>query len=88
MTDLTIRQFMIQIVEEDRQMVILALAELALSRPGWDYALGLIAEKLSLSHSHDDQVTGIEKKLVDGRFLFDQFKRLNADRVKATHGDL
>jgi hypothetical protein len=32
--------------EGDRQMVLLAIAELALSRPGWDYALGEIAKQL------------------------------------------
>jgi hypothetical protein len=26
------------IEEEQRQMILLAIAELALSRPGWDYA--------------------------------------------------
>jgi hypothetical protein len=34
------------ISEEDRQMILLALARLALARPGWDYAIGEIAEKL------------------------------------------
>jgi hypothetical protein len=33
--------------EGDRQMVLLAIAELALSRPGWDYALGEIAKQLN-----------------------------------------
>lgn len=51
--------------EGDRQMVLLAIAELALSRPGWDYALGEIAKQLQ------------------GAELFAEFKRLNADRVKA-----
>lgn len=32
--------------EGQRQMVLLAIAELALSRPGWDYALGEIAQQL------------------------------------------
>jgi hypothetical protein len=32
--------------EGDRQMVLLALANLALLRPGFDFAIGLIAEKL------------------------------------------
>jgi hypothetical protein len=51
--------------EGDRQMVLLALAELALSRPGFDYALGEIAKQLS------------------GEEMFAEFKRLNADRVRA-----
>lgn len=56
--------------EEDRQMVLLALAELALSRPGWDDTLGRIADGMQ------------------GRPMFDEFKRLNADRVKESRGDL
>lgn len=46
-------------------MVLLAIAELALSRPGWDYALGEIAKSLH------------------GEEMYSEFKRLNADRVKA-----
>jgi hypothetical protein len=56
--------------EGDRQLVLLAIAELSLSRPGWDYALGLIADQLQ------------------GREMYDEFKRLNADRVKAERTDL
>jgi hypothetical protein len=59
-----------KIEEGDRQMVLLALAELSLSRPGWDDALGRIADQIF------------------GRELFEQFKRLNADRVKATRDPL
>lgn len=32
--------------ESDRQAVLLALGHLAVERPGWDYMLGLIADKL------------------------------------------
>lgn len=32
--------------EMERQMILLAIAELALSRPGWDYSLQLIAVRL------------------------------------------
>jgi len=35
------------IEESDRQMILLALAILALQRPGWLYATGLVAEKFS-----------------------------------------
>ncbi len=55
----------IEIDEGDRQMMLLAIAELALSRPGWDWTLGRLAE------------------LLHGRSMFDEFKRLNADRVTA-----
>lgn len=51
--------------EGDRQMMLLAIAELALSRPGWDDALSEIAKQLQ------------------GEEMFGEFKRLNADRVKA-----
>jgi hypothetical protein len=64
-TDLTITLY-----EEERQAMLLALAELALSRPGWDDMLRLITRKLR------------------GEELFDEFKRVNADRVKAERGPL
>ena len=35
--------FTIKVNEEKRQMILLALAELALSRPGWDESLREIA---------------------------------------------
>lgn len=56
--------------EGQRQMMLLAIAELSLSRPGWDDALGEIADVLR------------------GRAMFDEFKRLNADRVKGERLDL
>lgn len=60
MSDLTFT-----INESERQAMLLALAELALSRPGWDFMLRLLAEKLH------------------GAEMFEDFKRLNADRVSA-----
>ncbi len=60
----------VEFTEEQRQAILLALAELALSRPGWDYMLGEIAAELK----------GVE--------MFQEFKRLNADRVKYSHGPL
>jgi hypothetical protein len=35
-----------RIIEEDRQMILLAVAELSLSRPGWLDALGRVADRL------------------------------------------
>jgi len=49
--------------ESERQATLLALANLALQRPGWDDMLGGIAEKLQ------------------GFDLFEEFKRLNNDRI-------
>lgn len=54
-----------EIEEGQRQMILLAIAELALSRPGWDWTLGETA------------------KVFGGEEMFAEFKRLNADRVKA-----
>lgn len=56
--------------EGERQMLLLAIAELALSRPGFNDTLGEIADKLH------------------GRQQFEEFKRVNGDRVKAERGDL
>ena len=36
----------IEITEEERQAVLLALAKLSLRRPGWDYMLNRIACKM------------------------------------------
>lgn len=66
-----------EIEEGDRQMILLAIAELALSRPGWDWTLGRLAELLSTSAT-----------AADGRLMFEEFKRCNADRVKAERGPL
>jgi hypothetical protein len=57
------------IEESDRQLMLLALAELALSRPGFNATLVPIAELLA------------------GQEMFEEFKRINADRVKASHGE-
>jgi hypothetical protein len=37
---------MIEFEEGERQMLLLAIAELALSRPAWDWTLGELAEQL------------------------------------------
>jgi hypothetical protein len=63
-----------EIDEGDRQLILLAIAELALSRPGWDWTLGRLAELLSTSPA-----------VADGRVMFEQFKSANADRVKESH---
>lgn len=55
--------------EEERQLLLLAIAELSLERPGWDDTLGRIADNFH------------------GRKMFDEFKRVNADRVKASRSD-
>lgn len=61
-----------QIDEEDRQLVILALAELALSRPGWDYACRTAAEKF-----------GGQNALT----MFDDFKKTSADHIKPRYSN-
>jgi hypothetical protein len=58
--------------EGQRQMIVLALAELALSRPGWDESIREIVR-------HYD---------AEGLPMFEGFKRSNADRVSAERGPL
>lgn len=58
--------------EAQRQMIVLALAELALSRPGWDESIREIAR-------HYDG---------EGLPTFEAFKRTSADRVRAERGPL
>jgi hypothetical protein len=58
-------EYQLKIDEGQRQMMLLALAELALSRPGWDMALQMIAEKMDNP----------------GQPTYLRMKQLNADRV-------
>lgn len=67
-----------QIEEEDRQMILLALAELALSRPGWNDTLTRLSSVFATGDGAVD----------NGRALFEGFKRTSADRVRATHASL
>jgi hypothetical protein len=64
--------YTVTIEEEQRQAILLALAELALERPGWDYMLGELA-----------QVFNTTGNFPDARVVFDDFKRIHADRVRA-----
>jgi hypothetical protein len=59
--------------EADRQLLLLALALAALDRPGFASALRLIAA----------QIPGGKPGETDGTGLYDEFKRLNADRFAA-----
>lgn len=52
------------IQEDERQLILMALAHLAVERPGWDDALARIAMKM------DNQIGGRPQ-------LFDQFKELH-----------
>lgn len=60
--------------ESECQMILLALACLALGRPGFDDALRRLATTLDGSSSLSE--------LSDSAVLYDEFKRLNADRIK------
>jgi hypothetical protein len=62
----------ISIEEEERQMILLALAQLALERPGWDDALTRIAQKM-------DNTTSEGKAE-----MFEAFKKANADKYPQT----
>ncbi|HGE8241197.1 hypothetical protein LZT27_14660 [Aeromonas veronii] len=56
---------LVEVDEGQRQMVLLALAVLALNRPGFDYALGVIASKFELPSGA----------------LFEGFKEANRDQI-------
>lgn len=62
-----IDEHLLKIDECERQMLILAMAELALSRPGFDHPLKAIAQRI------DNQVDS----------MYDAMKRLHADRIAA-----
>lgn len=47
------KQFTIELDESQRQMVLMALAHLAMERPGWDYALMEIANKIDNERKKD-----------------------------------
>lgn len=59
----------LEIEENERQMILLALAELSLSRPGFDYAINNIAMQF------DNVENGRAK-------TYDEFRELNKDRIK------
>lgn len=56
----------IEIEEEARQAIILALAELALERPGWDYFLRGVAERFGSSNALD---------------MFEMMKKIHRHRI-------
>lgn len=56
----------VTISEEERQMLLLALAKLSLERPGWHWALSGLAAKYSLVLSSQD-----------GRATFEHFRDLH-----------
>lgn len=60
----------LELPEEDRQLVLMALAHLSLKRPGWDYALNLIARR-------------IDNVLEDRAVLYDQLRRMSAEEKEA-----
>lgn len=62
----------LKIDEGERQMVLLALAELALSRPGFDDILSRIAQRIDNP----------------GLQLYSDFKLIHADRVRAERGPM
>lgn len=56
----------VTISEEERQMLLLALAKLSIERPGWHWALSGLAVKYSLV---------LESQ--DGRAMFEHFRDLH-----------
>ena len=57
----------LELSEEDRQLMLLALAKLSLERPGWDYALNTLALKM------DNQA---ERSRAE---LYDNFRKIDRD---------
>jgi hypothetical protein len=60
----------VTIDEGQRQMLLLALAKLAIDRPGWHMTLGDLAAKFSTA-----------PHIEDGREMFERFCELNSDHV-------
>jgi hypothetical protein len=56
----------------DREIILLALAELAKARPGWSPALGEIADKLDLAPSGYVVMSGIPR--ITARDMFEKFR--------------
>jgi hypothetical protein len=67
----------LKIDEGERQMLLLAMAELALSRPGFDQMLSRIAKRID-----NAEPTGHRPQ------LYSELKRVNADRVQAERGPM
>jgi hypothetical protein len=65
-------EHLLKLAEGERQMLVLALAELALSRPGWDDALRRIVVRIDNP----------------GMPMYESLKASNADRVKEDRGPL
>lgn len=65
-----INNITVTIAEEQRQMLLLALAKLSIERPGWHWTLGELAAKFSTAPN-----------IEDGRELFEQFRALDAPTV-------
>lgn len=61
--------FEIKIEEGQRQLILLALATLALRSPGFDFALNEIAKKI-------DNTSETNRAI-----MYDQFRELNSDRT-------
>jgi len=62
----------VDLEEGDRQLVLMALAHLSLERPGWDYALNLIAMKMD----NIDRAQGAEPAREPRAKLYDTFREL------------
>lgn len=69
---MNVHKITVTIAEEERQMLLLALAKLSLDRPGWHWGLGELAAKFSTAPNVED-----------GRAMFEAFRRLNSDQPPA-----
>jgi hypothetical protein len=73
--------------EGERQATLLAIARLAVERPGWDYMLGEIADKLKPSDEPESFAMGDEVVIVlpdtrrSGRETYATFKQFKREEL-------
>ncbi len=61
----------VELAEEERQMVLMALAHLSVERPGWDDALSRLARRMD----------GVVPENSERPIMYDEFRRLHRSRL-------
>lgn len=73
----------LELEEEERQMVLMALAQLAVRRPGWDYALNHIALRIDNRVGLPDRATAEVPEGHESRAeMFDKFKDMHQNELR------
>lgn len=78
----------LELEEEERQLVLMALAQLAVRRPGWDYILNHIALRIDnhIGLPETPTIDQAQEGSVESRGeMFDQFKEMHLQEFKAHH---